>query len=174
VSGVTPQTGPEPRHERRWWRDAPTVVAVVGLFVALVFNTVGVWQGNLEQRQARESEQIRPLTELNAYATETERAINATDAPDDRCLPHRTDSLPAGQAAQLFAALDYYEFLAWLFNRNRLTIGSAREYWAPNMVEAYRLGNVFFARGEIDSRYPELRHFRVRAEPALVPEDPCP
>jgi hypothetical protein len=172
VSGETPDTGPRP--ERRWWREAPTLVAVVGLFVALVFNTVGVWQSNIEQKQVRESEQIRLLTELNAYATETERAINATDAPDERCLPRRTDTLPDNQAARLFAALDYYEFLAWLFNHRRLTIDSAREYWAPNMIDAYRLGHVFYARGVIDSRYPELRHFRVRTEPALLPGDPCP
>ena len=159
--------------QRPWWRNVATLVAALALLATLVFNTLGVWQGTREQRETRENEQVQLLTQLNAFATETERSINATDAPDNRCKPFRVDTLPDAQEAKLFAALDYYEYLAWLFNRGRLTIRTAREYWAPNMIDAYRLGQVYFPQVAIEERYPELKRFRHQTDRALFPTDPC-
>ena len=151
----------------------PSLIAVVGLLVTLVFNTMGVWQGVEADKQARDTEQVRLMTQLNTQAIDTERAINATDAPDNRCKPYRIDTLKDNEQAAVFAAFDFYEYLAWLFNTDRLTIASAREYWAPNMIDAYSLGTTYFARADIEERFPELTRFRRRTERSLWPPDPC-
>jgi hypothetical protein len=133
VTGADPSQAPQ----APWWREAATALGVLGLFVTLLFNTFGVWQGTRQQQQSRETEQINLLTELNAKATETEAAINATRAPLYLCAPNRSALVAKNTDSALRAALDYYEYLAWLFNRDRLTVEDSRTFFSNRMNEGW-------------------------------------
>lgn len=145
-----------------WWRSAATLLGVVGLLVTLLFNTLAVRESARQNVTARETSQISLLTQLNSNASDSERAINATGAPDKLCGPpappdDRTD-------AALLAGLDYYEYLAWLFNHDRMTVTGSRVFFAPRLIEGWRLGQHFYGGDLVRDRYGELERF-VRATP---------
>jgi len=163
----------KPRRERSpWWREAATLLGVVGLLVTLVFNTVAVRQSARQDVESRETSQIGLLTQLNANASDSERAINATEAPDKLCGPPE----PPDDRIRppLLAGLDYYEYLAWLFNHGRVTVTGSRVFFAERMIEGWRLGRHFYGNELVRDRYAELERF-VRATPAAQRGDGgCP
>jgi hypothetical protein len=156
-----------------WWRDAATAAAVIGLFVTLGFNTVGVWREVEESRETRRVTQVNLLTQLDATVNQAEQALNAAQGLESRCDRHATYSLERGETARLFAALHYYDYMSWLFNEEHLTLRAAEAYWAPNMLDAYRLGTTFLPDGEIDEKFAELASFQESAPARLWPPDPC-
>jgi hypothetical protein len=157
VSGERTQTRSSP-----WWRQAASLLGVIGLFVTLVFNTLAVRQSAQQEREARETAQISLLTQLNSNASDSERAINASSAPDKRCVP--AASLGTRDNASLHAALDYYEYLSWLFNRGRLTVPGARDFFGVRMIDGWRLGRHFLGHDELRLTYRQLDRF-VRDTP---------
>jgi len=159
---------------RPWWRDVPTAVAVVGLIVALIFNTVGVWRSVQESEQTRRATEVNLLTQLDTFVNQAEQEINATDVLATRCKPNRPYTLTDGDEARLFAALQHYDYLAWLFNKEHITMGPAKSYWAPNMLDTYRVGTIYRPQEEINEHYAELAAFQRTADEALWPRDPCP
>ena len=160
--------------DRPWWRDVPTAVAVVGLIVALSFNTIGVWRSVQESEQTRRATEVNLLTQLDAFVNQAEQELNATEDLDTRCNGNRVYSLSDGDNARLFAALQYYDYMAWLFNEEHITMGPAKSYWAPNMLDTYRVGTIFRPQKEINEHYAELAAFQRTADEALWPRDPCP
>jgi hypothetical protein len=65
----------------------------------------------------------------------------------------------------LHAALDYYEYLSWLFNYNRLTaVTGSRDFFGERMIGGWRLGRHYFGQDELRVRYRELQRF-VRDTP---------
>lgn len=70
--------------------------------------------------------------------------------------------------------LAYYEYLAWLFNQGHLSVAGSRGFWTPDMIDAYDLGTTYFARSEIEDRFPELTSLKQTADAQLWPKDPCP
>jgi hypothetical protein len=151
------------RAARPWWRDAPTFVAVVGVLVALVFNTVGVWLQVGQSEQARENTALALLTNLNGLARQAEgqiagvrEAFCAGDPPTPR------------DEAALMEAAQNYDYLAWLFNAEHIRMSSARDYWAPSMLEAYELA-ALQQLTTAQKRFPELREFKfATARPKRV------
>jgi hypothetical protein len=157
VTGERTQTRSSP-----WWRQAATLLGVIGLFVTLAFNTLAVRQSAQQDNEARVTAQISLLTQLNSNASDSERAINETGAPEKLCAPVPPPR-PRTKAA-LHEALDYYEYLSWLFNRGRLTVTGARDFFGPRMIDGWRLGRHFLGQDELRLRYRQLERF-VRDTP---------
>lgn len=168
VGGDAPQTKSKP-----WWRQVATLVGVAGLAATLVFNTLAVRTSAQQNRQSRETAQIGLLTTLNSNASGSESAINKTHAVDDLCDDTPPPLDDAADAA-LRAGLDYYEYLSWLFNHDRLTVTDSREFFGMRMIDGWRLGRHFFGADEMRLRYTELDRF-VRDTPrAKRGANPCP
>jgi hypothetical protein len=153
-----------------WWRHAATLLGVLGLLVTLVFNTLAVRQSAQQDNEARETAQIGLLTQLNSNASESEAAINRTPAPATLCEP--AAPLDPPDDAAVHAALDYYEYLAWLFNHGRLTVSDSRAFFRGRMTDGWRLGRHFFGHDELRVRYRELERF-VRTTPARERGEPA-
>jgi hypothetical protein len=64
-----------------------------------------------------------------------------------------------------------YDYLAWLFNHDQITLESAKQYWGPDMLDVYALGRKFTGP-HIDVLYAELAHFE-RTVDQRRPPDPC-
>jgi hypothetical protein len=105
----------------------PTAVAVVGLIVALSFNTIGVWRSVQESEQTRRATEVNLLTQLDAFVNQAEQELNATEDLDTRCNGNRVYSLSDGDNARLFAALQYYDYMAAAVQRGAHHHGARQE-----------------------------------------------
>jgi hypothetical protein len=155
---------------RRSRRDITTLLAVLGLFVTMVFNTVGVWQYVAQTKRDRVASELGLLTQLNGLARQAEGRL--TGVRDAVCSARRPK--PRDGAA-LIEAAQYYEYLAWLFNAHHVTMREARQYWAPSMIQTYEL---FATLGLTDARrrFPNLNTFKLatpRAEWPPLPAEDC-
>ena len=65
----------------------------------------------------------------------------------------------------MYRALDYYDWLAWLFNNHRIKYGPAKRYWTDKMLAAERFGDWFFPEEGIARDFPELARLRRDLEP---------
>jgi hypothetical protein len=157
----------EPARDRSpWWRQAATRLTVLGLLVTLFFNTLAVTQGARDAKRSRETEQIGLLTQLNSDATDAEAAINATPAPHKPCNGRSDQStLNTKDDAALRDAVHDYEYLAWLFNHKRVTVGDARVFFGGRMIDGWRLARRYLGHAELTRVYPELSRF-VRETPS--------
>lgn len=169
-----------PRERQDTWRSVSTALALGGLLVTLVFNTIGVWQqveqAELGVRQAdetRRAAELEVLTQLNATAAASDAEINETEAWDRVCDgdEHRIQSLTDAGEARILAALDQYDYLAFLLSRRLVTMREAGQYWQRDMVEAYHLGVTFIDPGWLDRHYEHLRAFYERSPASLRPCD---
>jgi hypothetical protein len=158
-----------PSRSRRAWAN----VAVLGLIVTLIFNTLGVWFQLDQARQSKEVSQIGLVTQLNSIVKDSETEINETEAPGLRCEGNQIDQLHDDEQAKVLAALDQYDYLAWLFARGRLTLDDARDYMAPAMIDAYRLGKAFIPPADLTRHVPYLERFSTHAPKDVLPPDPC-
>lgn len=147
---------------------------MLGLIITLVFNTLGVWFQLGEARQSKDVSQLGLVTELNTIAQQAEEKINATDLPDKRCDDDQTEQLRDREQAALAAALKNYDYLAWLFARDHVTLADANDYLAPAMIDAYEFGGVFVPAEHLARDYPNLKRFRDSAPKRLWPPDVCP
>lgn len=146
-----------------WWRN----LALIGLVVTLVFNTVGVWQGARSAEEGKKATALGILTSINAASSEAEGEINATDAPARICDRHTIGTLSRADTAKLGKALDHYDYLALLLNQKHVTLEDARTYWQREMVEAYDYAKRFIDPGFLDIQYLELRRYYDAAPKAL-------
>ena len=166
-----------------------TLVAVVGLLITLIFNTLGVW-GQLEQaqtdaRQAKEEAkraaesrlytQIGVLTQLAGAARSSQRAIDRSRLAELRCDPkyHGSD-IPRSDEAALREALGVYDFMAWLFNQNHLPSDETLAIWAPRMIDAAKMGETLTSKEELRTAFPQLASFYRHADKRLWPPGACP
>lgn len=148
-----------------------TSVAIGGLLVALVFNTVGVWRSEREARKSRVAAEVSLLTQVGSGANQAARALVESGANDKRCLKAAGLSLNDSEEARLGDALNYYDYLAWLFNHDQITLESAKDYWGPDMLDVYDLGRKFTGP-HVAVAYGELARFTRSAEVPRQP-DPC-
>jgi hypothetical protein len=172
---VLPQvsTGPSLTRERGpWWREAATLLGVLGLLITLIFNTLAVRQGTKQTKETRETAQISLLTQLNSYATNSERGMNDTPAPQNQCNPFVPLSPPDEAAVR--AALDYYEYLAWLFNHRRLTVTNSRPFFGSRMIVGWRLARHYLGQDRLSHVYPELTRFVHDTPRGDRPPSVCP
>jgi len=166
-------TQPEPSGTKHpGWRDASVVVAAIGLFLTLAFNTFTVWRSERETRKARIANEVSLLTQVGESSNRASQDLVASGANDDRCKKAVAFSLNDRDEARLVAALTYYDYLAWLFNKGQVKLASAKEYWGPQMIDVYRLGRIFEG-DQVDALYRELSFFVGSAPKALRPADPC-
>jgi hypothetical protein len=161
-----------PTKSKPWWRQVATLVGVAGLAATLVFNTLAVRTSAQQNRQTRETAQIGLLTTLNSNASDSEREINETQAVDHLC-----DTTPAplddADSAALLAGLDYYSYLSWLFNHDRLTVAGSRDFFGERLIYGWRLGRHFFGADEMRLRYKELNRFVRDTPQAKRGDNPC-
>lgn len=157
-------------------RDIATLVAVAGLLVTMIFNTIGVWQqvdqakrASDQAHQTRVDTQVQLVTQLNAFSADAEREVVAAGVDERRCEPD-FQATPVQRAAVARAAR-YYDFLAWLFNQRQVVMTSARQYAQAGMSDIYLLAEQTFGLRAAQKTYPELRRFRLAMHTALV--DPC-
>lgn len=154
---------------RRWAN-----VAVIGLVVTLVFNTLGVWLSLNQSRESKEVSQLGLVTELNAIAQGADEKINATDLPDLRCDGNMLGQMKDSEEAAVTIALQNYDYLAWLFLRDHVTLSDADDYMTPSMIDAYQLGGAFIPPQRLARSFPNLKRFRDRTPKASWPPDACP
>ncbi len=156
------------------------MVAVVGLFVTLAFNTIGVWQqvdeSKRQSEQARETRlytQVGLLVQLNQFAAQMDRGLNETRVAELRCDPEPLFTLSHRDETTLYAALDFYEEVAWLFNQDVVTLAAARRHWGPSMFDTHQLGRTFFPQTAIERDFPELDRFASVSSESLSRLEPC-
>jgi hypothetical protein len=164
--------GPDAGSRRPWWRDVATIVAVTGLLVTLIFNTIGVWRAERETSKARVATEVNLLTQVGEGANRASQALVASGANDQRCKRAVGLSLSDPQQSQLFSALTYYDYLAWLFNDGHVTLQSAKAYWGPDIVDVYDLGRKFVGT-EVDALFRNLSRFARAAPEEFRPGDVC-
>ena len=151
---------------RKWWREVPTLVAVIGLLVTLMFNTAGVWLQLGQSEQAREDTALGLLTQLNGLARQAEAQLTGVRAAN--C---KGDDLKRTDRAALIEAAQYYDYLAWLFNAKHIDMAAARRFWAPSMIETYELVTLRADRVE-RKRFANLRRFKFDTPEKQWPPPP--
>jgi len=149
-----------------------TTIGIAGLLVALIFNTIGVWRAEREARKSRIAAEVSLLTQVGEGANRAAQALVASGANDKRCLKAAGLALNDSEEARLSDALNYYDYLAWLFNHDQITLESAKQYWGPDMLDVYDLGRKFTGP-HVDALYAELARFERSSELPRVP-DSCP
>jgi hypothetical protein len=148
------------------------VLGVAGLLVTLVFNTIGVWRAEEQARRSRIATEVNLLTQVGDGANQAAQAVVASGANDKRCDAAAGLSLSDAQEAKLLSALTYYDYMAWLFNDEHVTLPSAKRYWGRDMWDAYDLGRTFKGE-EIDAAFQDLSRFVHAAPEELKPPDYC-
>jgi hypothetical protein len=138
-----------------WWRKGATGLAVASLFVTLIFNAVGVWQGSRSEGQARRTEQVSLLTELNQRLTEAEAKVNATEGIELRCADPIPNKVLRKVQPPLREVLSYYEYLAWLYNSDQLKATESEEVFAARLIDGDDVAKRFLGPNE----FPQLRKF---------------
>lgn len=156
---------------RPWWRDVSTTVGIAGLLLALIFNTIGVWRAEREARKSRIAAEVSLLTQVGEGANRAAQSLVESGANDKRCLKAAGLALNDSEEARLSDALNYYDYLAWLFNHDQITLESAKRYWGPDMLDVYDLGRKFTGP-HVDVLYTELARFE-RASDLPRPPDGC-
>jgi len=139
-----------------------TLLTVFGLLVTLVFNTLGVWRGAKQDEAGRIAQQISLLTGLNQNLTSSEAEISQAGFEPCGLLVEDDDPDPAGTVndaqPKLFVALDYYEYLAWLFNEEQLTVEGARDHFDDRMIAGWNIAGKNYETLR-DGTYRQLARF---------------
>jgi hypothetical protein len=151
-----------------------SIVAVSGLLVTLIFNTVGVWRAKEEAEGSRIATEVGLLTQVGAGMNRAEASLVEIGANDKSCkaVP---PILKDPEEGALHSALSYYDYLAWLFNDEQVTLRSAKRYWGRNITEAYELAKALRgSREEVDQSYRELAKYARAASKEAKPRDLCP
>ena len=160
-------------------RDIATHLTIVGLLVALVFNTIGVWGQWRQQRagadaakEARFYAQLGVLTQLASDTRASDRAIASGKLNDLRCRrDYQRSDMSRKDQNSLERALDVYEVMAWAFNQ-KLAPDTARQLWAPRMVDLRTGARKLESRQEVSANWPELDIFDATGVKKLP--NPCP
>jgi hypothetical protein len=163
---------------RRRWADLATLIALAGLIVTMVFNTIGV-RRSVEQaereaeqaRIARHNAQVGMLTSLSSFLQRTEVALAQTRAADKRCRPQI--QLSTRDRATILTQLQNYDYLAWLFNQPTWTMEQAKRYWGPNMLRAFDIANSVYSYPYVKREFEELEEFHKTGIEYLPPPRPC-
>jgi hypothetical protein len=153
------------------------IIAVLGLVVTLLFNTVGVWaqyaQSRTDAKRALETRrftEIGMLTQLSSEARASQRAISTSNLVRLSCQknPNHSRFAASPDDAALEQALGVYDFMAWLFNSGELDMPSARAMWGPRLDEAARMARTLKSQQELDAEWPQLAAFARQSHmPAL-------
>ena len=155
---------------------APRVSAAVGLAALLATLAYNAYNIRAQTQQAgrqttaaqetRITSEVVLLTQLNETFNRFDQQLAETVVDDWFCAPmseHGKNSLPAHDRAVVFRVLDYYDWLAWLFNQGRIRYAPAKAYWSAKMFQAWQFGDRFFASPVIKDAYPELTRMSAAA-----------
>jgi hypothetical protein len=168
-----PADGDGEARSLRWWRDIATVVAILGLFVTMVFNTLGVRQSAASAKATRAATEISVLTSLSSFLEANDARLATPHIEAARCdsLVH---PLSPHERLQVLATLDGFDYLAWLFNQPDWRLDRAKRCWAPQMLYAFDVAKNAFQFKAIESRFAQLNRFQrsVPHSDRLIPN--CP
>jgi hypothetical protein len=177
AAATEPQQGAR-ASARRWLRSRTTAqvsatIAFVALLVGLAFNALSMSEQTRQARrqadqatEQRIAAEIGLLTQLNQQFTTVSQTLGQTRAAEWFCDPaHGKRSLPSNDEAKLYAALNYYDYLAWLINNNRIRYDPARRYMRGEMLQTLRFGEWFFPPQQIAESFPELARYRQATTP---------
>jgi hypothetical protein len=175
-------TEPRPKGRPSLWRwlrtrstaQVSAAIAFIALLVGLAFNALSVSEQTRQARrqadqatEQRIAAEIGLLTQLNQQFTAVSQTLGQTRASEWFCDPaHGKRSLPTNDEAKLYGALNYYDYLAWLINNNRIRYDPARRYMRGEMLQTLRFGEWFFPPQQIADSFPELTRYRQATEPA--------
>jgi hypothetical protein len=159
-------TTPPTRAARRAeWRAAATMVALAGVLITLIFNTINVRSTTLQLKQAaddarasRMDAQVGMLTSLSLFLQARDIELSHTSAARKLCHPQIT--VAAGARAALTRQLKNYDYLAFLFNQPMWTLKAAKDYWAPSMIHAFDVATQVWDVPGVRRRFPQLERFR--------------
>jgi hypothetical protein len=172
------------RKPRPWWADIATILAVAGLLVTMIFNTLAVRDGARQSefqageaatsarqaRLARLDAQVGMLTSVSAFLQQTAARVSETRAPEKLCHPELR--LSKREVEALFTQVESYDYLAWLFNQRTWTMKSAEAYWAPDMLQAFNMAARERDSDALRKRFPELTRFLSATPEDLLPPQP--
>lgn len=171
--------------EKSTWRDVATWIALAGVLVTLVFNTVGVFLSvNEEKRQAREAASSAQFARLSRLDTQfgmlsslsgllnrnnvdlaVIRVCSGTKPPSRR-VTHKVLSAAAN-----------YDYLAWLFNQKAWTSRAAERYWQANAAYVFQLVQRVSRTTYVRRQFRELVRFNrsipLRVKTRAVSKLPC-
>lgn len=140
------------------WATISTLTAIGGLVVALVFNSVQVANNAAETKHSRETTEVQLFTQLNGLVTRSVGQINSQGGLS-------LEGLTPRQEANFQEALTNFEYLAWLFNNQFITIQAARTYWLNPMRCAYDAAAGLFPPRQLKTDYPNLIKYVRDAAP---------
>lgn len=153
--------------QRPWWREMATLIALVGLTATLAYNGYQISQSVAQQRfQARQASvtaaeatrtriesEFGTLTALMTYLQPMQVSLAMQEAED---LCNRVGPIPASDKRTILAALEGYNYLAWLFRQPTWKLTAARDHWRVPMAKLYVLAQELFDFGQVDRDFQEL------------------
>jgi hypothetical protein len=144
---------PADRKPRIRWEAVAGITAVVSLAAALVFNGIQVRENGQQARAAREATELQLLTQLNTVVNNsTEDVAGVVDR-------RRAGALSAREHAVLVHALGDFDYVAWLFENNFLTLPAAKGYWGGSLRCAYARAKLLIADAELRPQFPSLARY---------------
>jgi hypothetical protein len=133
-------------------------VAVIALCATLFYNTYSMRTQAREAKQTRIAAEVTLLTSLNSELADVEEEINGSKIPDyfeEPANRRGLRSLPRRDEVILLTALDFYDWIAWLFNNGLVTYEPALRYWEPALLTGRKFGHRFYGMEE----FPDLDRF---------------
>jgi hypothetical protein len=155
ASGETKATG---ETKLRWWRDVATLVAIVGLLVTMVFNTLGVRQSAASAKATRMATELSVLTALSSFLEANNARLSTPRIDAARCDSFLHPLSPREQL-EVVTTLEGFDWLAWLFNQPDWRFEAARRYWAPRMLFAFDVAKGVFRLDSVEAQFAQLYRF---------------
>jgi hypothetical protein len=139
-------------------RDTATLIALAGLVVTMIFNTLSVGQAAQSAAASRADADMSLLTSLSTYAQQADVAIAGTNAERAECN-HRI-TLSRRDRRRLLADVESYDYMAWLMSQRSWKLPQALDYWGPSMVRALEIAENDEPNVALNHRFPSLYAFR--------------
>lgn len=144
-------------HPATKW-DVATLVAIAGLVIALVFNSIQVASTARESKQTRETTQLQLFTTLDGVVNRSLADLRAVGS-----IPPRGASAKTTSAIE--ETLDNLDYLAWLFRHGYIDLPGARALWTGKMRCAFEIGRLALADVSAATEFPNLWYVVKRSPP---------
>jgi hypothetical protein len=143
-------------------------VAILSLLTALLFNLLQEHNNGRQLEQAKTTNQLQLLTDLNSVLSRSLIDINSNASELRRAT--QTGRLAAVANAKFEAALKNMDYLAWLLRNRFVPLAKADQLWGRAMYCSYRQAEAVYGAKTSDSVAPELARYASRRRSEM----PCP